>query len=582
MIALRPPALVPAPDPREGALAKTIAQPDLICRVLLARGIDDPRDAKRYLRPDLSTLADPFQFTHMERAVDRIRTAIREGQRILIHGDYDVDGITGTVLLQKFFGLMQADVKAFIPDRRSGYSFTKDSVEATREGKFDLCISVDNGTNACEAIEQIQSFGCDVIVTDHHGTTDNVARAHTVLNPRLHDAGYPDRELAGCGVAYRLAAAVAQSFSHPRRIGDDFRQFLIDAMAYVALGTVADVAPLRGENRTMVHHGLRALAASRNPGIRALLDCAGVGHRSPDAEDIAFRIAPLINAAGRMGQAAEAVKLLTAPGMHEAQEAAKVLERHNRNRRAVERDLMQRVEELAAKEPADRKIIVLGGEDWHPGVLGIAAARIAETYGKPSILISFDGDVGRGSGRSPGGIHLREAMGHCQNLLGSYGGHAAAAGLEIEREKLDAFREAINEHAHEALSPLPAFEADGEASLGELHPRDIRMLEQLGPFGQGNPRPRFFTRNAKIVGHPTVDTRGSDLRFKVSHEGQVLSARLRGGASSYDKLKELKDPVHLVHSPRLTFRSDIGPLELQVWQIECEDSNGGRQSIAGR
>ena len=250
-------ALPPTPerDPREHALARTLGIPDITARVLLARGFDDPDLAKLHLRPDLSALGDPFEFTSMQRAVDRIKQAIRDGERLMIHGDYDVDGITGTVLLVKFFSLMSADVHAFIPKRADGYSLTDASVQAVKDGGYQLLISVDNGTNARSAIDAIQAAGCDVIVTDHHGTSEGVAKAHTILNPRLPDAGYPDCDLAGVGVAFKLATAVAWSFTRGKALSADFRTFLVEAMAYVALGTVADVAPLRGENRILVFHG---------------------------------------------------------------------------------------------------------------------------------------------------------------------------------------------------------------------------------------------------------------------------------------------------------------------------------------
>ncbi|MBK8975326.1 MAG: single-stranded-DNA-specific exonuclease RecJ [Planctomycetes bacterium] len=573
----RLPTTVPEPDPRERALARTIQQPDLVARVLLARGYDDPDRARMVLRPDLSSLSDPFAFAQMERAVERVREAIRDGQRILIHGDYDVDGISGTVLLLKFFALMQADVKPFIPDRRDGYSFTRSSLETVRDGGYRLCISVDNGTNAVDLVKEIEAAGCDVIVTDHHGTSENVVDCCALLNPRLPDSGYADRDLAGCGVAFRLAAAVAQSFSHGRRVAEEFRTFLVDAMAYVALGTIADVAPLRGENRTMVFHGLRALAVSRNPGIRALLDCAGLSNRTPDAEDIAFRIAPLINAAGRMGSALEAVDLLMAPGYQEAQQAAKALERHNERRRRVERELLERVRRDA--ESRDEPILVLGGDDWHPGVLGIVAARLAETTGKPTILVSFDGEVGRGSGRSPGGIHLREAMRACSDLLINSGGHAAAAGLEIRRDRLDAFRERINGLADELLAPQAPIETDGAVEFSELEPRDVRMLDQLGPFGAGNARPRFVTRDVRLVGSPHIDARTGDVRCRAAREGIVLPARLRGGMRHFETIRTLRDPLDVVHSPRLAPRTDDGPVELVIWQVERPAANGDERLV---
>ncbi|MHC5062522.1 MAG: single-stranded-DNA-specific exonuclease RecJ [Planctomycetota bacterium] len=559
------PTSVPEPDPRERALAHTVGQPDLMARILLARGFEDPKKIRGHLNPNLSSLHDPFSFSQMEKAVERIRRAISGDERILIHGDYDVDGITGTVLLLKLFKLVGADAKPFIPTRKDGYSFTDASVRAVREGKYTVCISVDNGTNACRHIDEIQRLGCDVIVTDHHGTTDNVADAYAVLNPRLKDAGYPDRELAGVGVAFRLASAIAKSFSQTRSLSDEFREFLLDSMALVALGTVADVAPLRGENRVMTFHGLRALAASRNPGIRALLDSAGLSNRSPDAEDIAFRIAPLINAAGRMGSALEAVRLFTADGYSEAQEAAKILEKHNRKRRDVEKELL----ELASAQAAGSqdRVLVLAGDGWHAGVMGIVAARLAETLLKPTLLISFDGDLGRGSGRTPPGFHLREALRGCGEQLIQYGGHAAAAGLEIDRSNLDAFKKQINKVAAEMKSSLTPIPIDGSAEFAELEPQLLRKLDQLGPFGSGNPRPTFASRGVKLVGSPHLDSRGRDLRIRVAQSGIVIPARLRSGARHFEVVRELKSEVEIVYTPRINRRGEDGPVELYILQL---------------
>lgn len=291
----------PPSDPREQALARSLGVPELVARVLLARGLETPEAAKAFLRPDLGSLHDPFRFSQMQRAVDRVRDALRAGDPILIHGDYDADGISGTVLLHKFLSLLHCTSRPFIPARADGYSFSAASVKAIRDGGFPLVISVDNGTNAVGPIAELQRSGVDVIVTDHHGTTDNVADAYCVLNPRLPDAGYPDRNLAGCGVAFCLVAAMAESLSGTMRRSSEFADFLVDALGYVALGTVADVAPLCGENRTLVYHGLRSLSVSRNPGIRALMDAAGLLHRGAGVEDIGFRLAPLINAAGRVG-----------------------------------------------------------------------------------------------------------------------------------------------------------------------------------------------------------------------------------------------------------------------------------------
>lgn len=560
---------LPAPDPREQALARTMGLPDLMARVLLARGLEDPDRIRRHLRPGLDELHDPFEFTHMRRAVNRIREAVKNGQRIVIHGDYDVDGISGAVLLVKFFRLMSVDVKAHIPARQDGYSFTEASLQAVIEGGYQLCISVDNGTNACEYVDKIQAAGCDVIITDHHGTTNNVANAHTVLNPRLPGAGYPDRELAGVGVAFCVAKAVATSFSQGQAVSAEFREFLLDAMTYVALGTVADVAPLRGENRILVYHGLRALAQSRNAGIRALLDAANLSHRSPDARDIAFRIAPLINAAGRMGQAGDAVELFLAPGYKEAQAAVKKLEQHNQARRKIEKQMIE--EATAEARTMDDPILVLGRDGWHAGVLGIVAARIAETLHKPTLLIAFDGDIGRGSGRSAGMLHLRDALGECQEYLRAFGGHAAAVGLEIERDRLDELRRSINQRAGGQARRMPTTPPEVVAEFGELDPQTLRRLDMLGPFGAGNPQPTFASRQVKLVGHPAVDSRGQDLRLRFAQNGTVLSARIKNGAHRYDEMREVKAPVLLTYIPRLAQWAEQGPVELDVSEVRLED-----------
>ena len=564
-------------DPREGALAHTLGVPDLVARVLLARGHDDPEGVKSLLRPDLRALHDPFLFVDMKKAVDRIRLAIRTGESILIHGDYDVDGITGTVVLHKFFSLLHATSKPYIPARADGYSISKASVAAILAGGHSLVISVDNGTNATESITELQRNGVDVIVTDHHGTDENVAPAFAVLNPRLPDSGYPDRNLAGCGVAFRLAAAIAASFSGSMLQSPEFSDFLADAVACIALGTVADVAPLCGENRTLVFHGLRALAQSRNPGIRALLDSAGLGHRGIDVGDIAFRIAPLINAAGRMGHAIEAVQLLTAPGYAEAQVAAKILEQYNEERRRTERAMQEEVMRTAADITAPA--IVLGKDDWHPGVLGIVAARAAEMYSKPTILIAFSGDVGRGSGRCNTGLHLRDALVQCDDLLSSHGGHAAAVGLEVSRAKFDEFCRRFETVCGQMPAGAPMF-YDGPARFAELDPQTVRRLDMLAPFGAGHPRPRFLTTGVMTVGNPTTDARGLDVKIRVSADGQVLPARIVRGARRFEELRNNRGPWTLLHSPRLSSRGEEGPVLLEVHEMTAEARPASAPKIA--
>ncbi len=567
----------PRPDPREQALARTLGLPDLVARVMLARGIDSPEQAKSFLRPDLGSLGDPFRFADMQKAVDRVREALRRGEPILIHGDYDVDGVSGTVLLHKFFGLLHGTSRPYIPARADGYSFSRTSVRTILAGGFPLVVSVDNGTNAVAEIAELQAHGVDVLVTDHHGTSENVADAFCVLNPRLPGAGYPDRDLAGCGVAFCLVAAIAESLSGSMRRSAEFAEFLIDAMGYVALGTVADVAPLRGENRTLVFHGLRSLAVSRNPGIRALMDAAGLLHRGAGVEDIAFRIAPLINAAGRVGHADDAVALLCAPGYVEAQAAARVLEQHNEARRRVERQVQDEVVRLAAEERGP--VVVLGSDQWHPGVLGIVAARVAESTAKPVLLVAFHGDVGRGSGRCTTGLHLRDALGECADLLVAHGGHAAAAGLEVRRDRFDAFRDRFAEVCARRAPGEPPLCVDGLARFGELDPQTVRRLEMLGPFGNGHPRPRFVTHGVQLVGSPFVDVRGEHVRVRVADDGQLLPARIVRGVAHFEAVRNRRGPWSIAYTPRINARGEDGPVQLDVHDLcAADDAPASRQA----
>jgi single-stranded-DNA-specific exonuclease len=322
---------------------------------------------------------------------------------------------------------------------------------------------------------------------------------------------------------------------------------------------------LCGENRILVWHGLRALAQSRSPGIRALLDSAGLTNRSPDVEDIAFRIAPLINAAGRMGHAMQAAELLTASSYVDAQVAAKVLERHNEERRRVERELQHQVFELAAavQEPA----IVLGSDDWHPGVLGIVAARVAEQTGKPTILVSFQDDVGRGSGRCPLGLNLRNALAACSEHLIAHGGHAAAAGLEVARADFEAFRARFSAVCRESMAAELAVPVDGQARFQELDPHTVRKLELLGPFGTGHRRPRFCTTGVTTVGHPQTDLRGQDLRLRLVHGAQILPARVLRASARFEEVRAQRGPWTVVYSARINPRGEEGPVQLEVHQL---------------
>lgn len=503
------------------ALSSELSLPPVLCALLVARGLTDPEEAKRFLRPLLSHLHPAEAMAGMDRASERLMSAIREGETVLVHGDYDVDGVCAAALYTLWLRRLGADVVPFVPHRtRDGYDFGEAGLSAARRAGATLVLTADSGIQANDAVAEARRAGIDVIVTDHHTVGEALPDAVAVVNPNQPGCDYPDA-LCGTGVAYRLCEALGRAAGVP---SDEIHVHL----DLVALATVADLVPLTGDNRTLVRIGLRAIEHTEKPGLRALMERAEVAGRRLDAGDVGYRLAPRINAAGRMDDAMAALRLLLTDDEVEAGSLATVLDGANRQRREEERRTVDAALDQLAEtfSPDDDFGLVLSADGWHPGVIGIVASRVVERIHRPTVLVALEGEDGRGSGRSIPGFNLFEAVHACREHLGRFGGHPQAAGMDIARGSVEAFRAAFNAEARARLEgdPLrPTISPDVEIDLAEATLELAHYLRYLGPFGMGNRTPLFVARGVHLDGEPKVVGSGH-LRLSLK-QGK---ARVRG------------------------------------------------------
>ena len=476
---------------RAKALASTLDLPQTAAQVLVRRGIEDGGEASRFLTVGPADLLDPFLLAECREAAERVQRAIDEREKIVVHGDYDADGICGTALLTRGLRRLGANVQPFLPDRqKDGYGVADRLVDHAADRGVSVLITVDTGSTASEQLARAAAAGIDVIVCDHHRFSQRPEGVGWFLNPLREDSGYPHSTLCGAGVAQKLLCAI-----HRLRGMDDQ-----PGLDLAAIATVADQVPLQRENRAIVATGLDLLSTTPDAGLKALLNVCRIDSQRLDATDIAFQIAPRINAAGRIGSARTALELILATGPAEAQKLAAELDRLNTERKsldeAVTGDALTRAAELV--DEFDPAALVLWSEEWHRGVVGISAAKVAAEFGRPAILFACEGEVAVGSARSVPGLDLKAALDACAPLLQRYGGHAAAAGATVDTERLPALRDGFAgavSKAHRDEVPATHF-VDAVLQPGELDPRLARFLYALGPFGNGNPAPRFATRSA--------------------------------------------------------------------------------------
>jgi single-stranded-DNA-specific exonuclease len=496
--------VVPQPAPEEvQALAAALNLPPALAGLLVQRGHGTDDAARRFLRPALAELSDPHALAGMEEAVDAIVAAVRTGKRILVHGDYDVDGQCASALLTRVLRVAGADVLPFLPHRlRDGYDFGPAGLEAARVAGASLVITCDCGITANETVLAARAAGIGVVVTDHHLPGEQLPPALAVIDPQREDDSSGATSLCGTGIAFKLAQALVPALGLPVNLP-------LHLLDLVALATVADVVPLQGENRILVKHGLRLLHESRWPGVRALLDATGLSGKEVRAHHLGFILGPRLNAAGRVGDATDGLKLLLCDEPEEAATLAHRLESMNVERQALDQRILDEALEQIERtgDPERDAGFVLTGDGWHPGVVGIVASRVVERYGRPTFLIAFDGDIGKGSGRSTSRFNLHAALLSCGDLLERYGGHHMAAGLTIRRGRLDEFRERFGDVARQTLSPDdlgPEQRVDLEVTLPEVTRELERLCRYLEPCGQGNPSPVFGVRGVRFVSRSIV------------------------------------------------------------------------------
>ncbi|MBW3535023.1 MAG: single-stranded-DNA-specific exonuclease RecJ [Gemmatimonadetes bacterium] len=495
------------------AVADALNLPPALGRLLAARGILAAEDARRFLRPLLEHLAVPGLLADADRAVARIRRALDAGETILVHGDYDVDGICSAALLTRVLRRLGGHVVPFVPHRvRDGYDLGATGIRTATEAGATLIVTADSGILAHAAVADAAAAGIDVVVTDHHTPGATLPPAVAVVNPNRADCEYPFKGLCGAGVAWTLCRALAEGTG----LADEDLAWYLDL---VALATVADLVPLADENRVLVRIGLRALERTRNPGLRALLEVSGLADGPVESGKVGFVLAPRINAMGRMGDAAEALRLLLTEDAAEAAELARRLDEQNRIRQGEDRRTLEEALDLLARDydPTRDYGVVLAREGWHPGVIGIVASRVVERIHRPAVLVALDGDRGRGSARSVPGFHLHRALTDCAGHLGRWGGHAQAAGMDVGAADVAPFREAFNARARSELEGRdlrPTLRVDLELALGEADLALVDLLRWVGPHGIGNPRPVFLVRGAELAGPARVVGKGH-LRLRL-------------------------------------------------------------------
>lgn len=505
------------------ALGDSLNIPGVLAKLLIQRGITNFFEAKEYFRPSLDTLHDPFKMNGMEEASTRLINAITSKEKICVYGDYDVDGTCAAALMYLFLKELGASVEVYIPNRLTeGYGVSITSIDTFSERGVSLLITVDCGITAVEEVAHAKSKGIDTIICDHHQPKEELPNAVAVLDPLKPGCNYPFKYLSGAGVAFKLARAVGF------RIGK--QEMPLKYLDLVALAGAADIVPLVDENRVLVREGLDLINRNPRPGILALIKIARLEPGDLSAGKIVFTIAPRINAVGRMGDAQRAVELFTTNDFDEAKRLAQVLEDENIERRKIDEatfsHAVNRVEQNVDFE--NELGIVLHGEEWHPGVIGIVASRLVEKYYRPSVMLSTIDGVAKGSARSISGFNIYEALESCQDLLLQFGGHAAAAGLAIEVDKVAAFKERFNKFLKEKLQDsdiVPVIKIDTKISLSEITPKFLRILDQFSPFGPGNMRPVFLAEDVTVANIPRiVGTNHLLVAFKQNGHDKVFDS----------------------------------------------------------
>ncbi len=508
------------PDAGITGLASSMQLPELAVKLMYQRGLRTADAIRGFLNPSPAKLRQPDTLPDIEKATSRIITAIDQGERICVYGDYDVDGVTGTVLLVSVLQGLDADVIYYLPHRENeGYGLSMDGIQFCREQKIRLLITNDCGSTDLESVAAAREAGIDTIITDHHETPAKLPAALAVVNPKRPDSCYPFTGLAGVGVAFKLAWSILAALGRPK-------SELTGLLDLVGLGTVADMVPLVDENRILARLGLNAIGKTTRPGLKALMKRTGIRNRPLTSYDVGFLLGPRLNAAGRVSHARMAAELLLATEPDQADQLATELDTMNRTRQALEeKTLAQAVELVESQKLHEQRVVVVAGKDWHQGVIGIVASRLVERYYRPCIVIVLKDHQGKGSGRSISGFNLYASLQACAEHLLRFGGHKCAAGLNIEPERIPDFVRAINRFAAELPEEIyrPSLHVDAVATLEEIDESFIRFLQQMDPFGPENHKPVLATLGLEVVGYPRRIGK-NHLRLRVRSGSTVLEA----------------------------------------------------------
>ena len=492
---------------------------NLLATILVNRGITSEEKIRQFLEPTRQDFYDPYLMKDMEIAVERIVKAIENQEKVIIYGDYDVDGITSTTVLKKFLKDLGLEVSYYIPNRlNEGYGLNKTAVEKIVNEGYSLMITVDCGITGIEEIDYANSLGLEVIVTDHHEPVEELPKALAVIDNKRKDSTYPFRDLAGVGVAFKLCQALGM------RLGLKEESYL-KYLDIVCVGTISDIVPLVDENRVITKLGLMLVKQTRNMGLKSIINSSG--YTKIDSNTISFGVAPRINACGRMGKAEEALELLLSNDIYKVNELTKRLNKHNKERQEIEKGIFESAVEKIEKEHLDEnRTIVVGGSDWHHGVIGIVSSKITDMYFKPSILLSFEEDgTGKGSGRSIPGFDLHDALMKCQDSLEKFGGHSMAVGVTIRKEKLEEFEKQFEKVAEEEKIEeiVPVLNIDSKIDLNSLDKEMIESLKELEPFGEANKMPIFAFKNLRIDSIRAL-SEGKHLKLTLKEDNRIINA----------------------------------------------------------
>jgi len=566
----------PVNDVLRDEISRRLDLSALTANILVSRGVTTVEDARSFLKPTLDDLIDPGQLPDMEKAVDTICRHARDGSSIVIYGDYDVDGLCSVTMLLGFLRLAGLDPTYFVPQRGDeGYGVHTSVIRELKEKGTGLIITVDCGISSVEEVALANELGMEVVITDHHEPTPELPAAAAVVNPKIPGSAYPFTELAGVGVAFKLVWALADRLSPGERTAPHFRKFLLDSMALVAMGTIADVVPLLSENRIFAKFGLEALRVCELPGVQALMSQCRLIDRELDAYDVSFKLGPKLNVAGRMGSAEIAMRLLLTDSYGEGELIARELEGLNRERQAVQQEIMDAARRKIEEELSDDDFVyVLAEENWPAGIIGIVASHIVEQYYRPTIMVSLEGDYGRGSARSVAALNMVEALTSVDAHLDGYGGHAQAAGIRIERSRLDDFRRDLNAFAHTVLSAddlKPKLHCDAEVLLDTLSTAFVGELGRLAPFGQSAPEPVLVSRDVSVAGRcRRVGNSGKHLSCYVTQGGSAFRCIGFGMGEIAERLPGRGGTFHIAYNPTIETYTGRGDVELRIRDIHLQ------------